>query len=240
MAHVTPPARTLITHVDGAKLAGRVAALTAALADATPAGHRPPELLVASKYYAPEVLPQLVAAGVTLLGENRAEALEAKQAATAGADVQWDFIGELQSRKAAAIAAQVSRIHSLASSSAVRKLRAAAAQGAPMPQLLVQVNVAEEAGKGGIAPADLPEFLEAAGELPVAGLMTMPPLAAEPAQSRRWFAALRELAERHGLVQLSMGTSQDVLVAAQEGATVVRVGGVLHSDERWAALGLGA
>lgn len=239
MAHVTPPARTLITSVDAAVLGERVAALRGALAEAAGrAGNAPPELLVASKYYAASALPALVDAGIALLGENRAEVLPEKQAALAGRGVQWDFIGELQSRKAAAIAAQVSRIHSLASSSAVRKLAAAAEQGAALPELLVQINVAGEAGKGGVEPAALPELLEAAGELPICGLMTMPPLAAEPGASRRWFGALRELAAVHGLAQLSMGTSQDVLVAAEEGATVVRVGGLLGDDARWASLGL--
>lgn len=240
MADVAPPRRVLIEHVDLHLLSGRVAALHDALGSAAPAGRQPAELLVASKYYAPAVIPALVAAGITLFGENRAELLAEKQATVAGQQVHWDFIGELQSRKAAQVAAQVSRIHSLCSESAARKLLGAAEHGDGLPSMLVQVNVAEEAGKQGVTPQELPKLLEAASGLPIRGLMTMPPLAADPEQNRRWFEALRELAIRHGLPQLSMGTSQDVLVAAQEGATVVRVGGLLHDDARWAALGLDA
>ena len=90
-------------------------------------------------------------------------------------------------------------------------------------EVLVEVNVAGDPGKAGIDPQQLPEFLERS-PVEVVGLMTMPPLAERPADNRRHFAALRELAERHGLRELSMGTSQDYVVAAQEGATIVRVG----------------
>jgi uncharacterized pyridoxal phosphate-containing UPF0001 family protein len=89
--------------------------------------------------------------------------------------------------------------------------------------VLVEVNVAGEAGKGGVAPADLEAFLERC-PVPVVGLMTMPPLVIEPQDSRRWFAALRELAAARGLPELSMGTTQDYEVAVEEGATLVRIG----------------
>ncbi len=180
--------------------------------------------------------PALVQAGATLLGENRADVLAAKQATVPAGSVQWDYIGELQSRKVKDLAPQVSRIHTLASESAVRRLHALAESGAAVPELLVQVNVAGEEGKGGVAPTELPALLEAAAGLPVRGLMTMPPLATGPDDSRTWFGALRELAEQHGLTQLSMGTSQDALVAAAEGATVVRVGGLLTSGDAWQRL----
>ncbi|MDQ8044913.1 MAG: YggS family pyridoxal phosphate enzyme [Solirubrobacteraceae bacterium] len=235
----TPPARVLLTEVDTAVVAHRFTALRDVLAAAAKTAGRdaPPEVLVASKYFDPVAIPALVAAGVTLLGENRADVIEAKQVAAAGtpasADLRWDYIGELQSRKAASIAPLVSRIHTLASESAVRKLVTHAESGAAVPTLLVQVNVAGEAAKGGVDPDGLPALLEAAASLSVDGLMTMPPLAGDPAESGRWFAALRELAAAHGLAQLSMGTSQDAVVAAEQGATVVRIGGLLTSDDQW-------
>lgn len=233
MAGVTPPRRVVLERVDEQLIAARLRELRERIAAVTPAGATPAQVLVASKYFAPSAIPALVAAGASLLGENRAEVLADKQAAAGAAAVQWDFIGELQSRKAPAIAPLVSRIHTLAGASAVRKLRAVDERGGTVPELLVQVNVAGEQAKGGIAPAALPELLEAAAGLPVRGLMTMPPLAARAEDNRRWFAALRQLADAHGLAQCSMGTSQDVLVAAQEGATVVRVGGLLTDDAAW-------
>ncbi len=126
-------------------------------------------MLVASKYFEPPAIPDLIRAGATLLGENRAEVIAAKQAAAPdGIAVQWDFIGELQSRKVGAIAAQVRRIHTLASESALRRLRAILDDGGRIPDLLVQVNVAEEEGKGGLLPRALPAFLEAAEGCPCA------------------------------------------------------------------------
>jgi uncharacterized pyridoxal phosphate-containing UPF0001 family protein len=227
----------LLEALDVAIVRERLAALTELLsAGAARAGRSTgPEILVASKYFAPVAIPALLEAGATLLGENRADVIEAKQAAAA-APARWDYIGELQSRKAASIAPLVDRIHTLASTSAARKLLGYAETGGRVPELLIQVNVAGEVAKGGVLPTELPALLEAAAGLPVRGLMTMPPLASRPDDSRRWFAALRDLAAQHGLAQLSMGTSQDAIVAAEEGATVVRIGGVLTSDEAWAAL----
>lgn len=234
MTAPTPPARPRLSAIDPALVGDRLAHLRAALADAAPG--EPPAVLVASKYFEPPAIADLIAAGATLLGENRADVLAAKQQAAGDAAVQWDYIGELQSRKVRDLVGAVTRIHTLASESAVRKLHAAAADGEAIPDLLVQVNVAGDAGKGGIEPAELPVLLEAAADLPVRGLMTMPPLAAHPDESRAWFSALRELAHAHGLAELSMGTSQDALVAAEEGATVVRVGGLLTSADAWNAL----
>lgn len=233
-----PPERRRLTHVDVAVVGDRLAHLRAALTQAADAAGRPdaPEVLVASKYFEPEAIPALVEAGATLLGENRADVLAAKQATIPAAAAQWDYIGELQSRKVKDLVGHVARIHTLASESAVRRLQAIAERGEALPDLLVQVNVAGEAGKGGIAPNELSAFLDAAAGLPIRGLMTMPPLASGPDDSRRWFAALRELAAQHGLRELSMGTSQDALVAAEEGATVVRVGGLLTSDDTWRRL----
>lgn len=178
------------------------------------------EILVATKYVACEQMPLLAEAGVRLVGENRAQDLVAKQEAH-GELFEWDFIGVLQSRKVRTVAPRVRLIHSLASESALREL-----ERYPARAVLVQVNVAGEEGKAGIAPHRLGEFL-ARCPVPVAGLMTMPPLADTPERNRRWFRALRELAERHGLRTLSMGTSQDWEVAVEEGATIIRLGSSL-------------
>lgn len=180
------------------------------------------ELLVAIKYVALEELPVLSQAGVTLVGENRAQDLQAK--AQAHGDLfTWDFIGQLQSRKVRAIVPHVRLIHSLASLSALRELERFKDAAKPGLRTLIEVNVAGEQGKAGISPDELDLYLERS-PVPVAGLMTMPPQAGDPDQSRRWFAALRELARDRGLATLSMGTSQDYEVAVEEGASIVRLG----------------
>jgi uncharacterized pyridoxal phosphate-containing UPF0001 family protein len=181
------------------------------------------EVLAAVKYLPADALPVLAEAGVTLVGENRAQALEEK--ATAHPGFRWHFIGQLQSRKVRQILPHVELIHSVASESALAQL---ARHGTPETEVLVEVNVAGEAGKAGIAPEELPGYLERAA-VRVTGLMTMPPAAEDPEASRPHFAALRELAHAHGLTRLSMGTSQDYAVAAQEGATIVRIGSALYS-----------
>ena len=185
------------------------------------------EIVVATKYLPVEEVEALREAGVTTLGENRAQDLRAKHAAHP--DLAYEFIGHLQSRKVRQVAPLVRRIHSVASDSAATQL---AVHGRADLELLVEVNVAGEAGKSGIAPRDLDAFLErlrAAGGGEVAGLMTMPPLASRAEDSRRWFAALRGLAAERDLRHLSMGTSQDFDVAAEEGATIVRIGGRILS-----------
>lgn len=184
------------------------------------------EILAAIKYVASEELGVLAEAGVTLVGENRAQALQEKHAAH-GPSFTWDFIGHLQSRKVKDVVPLVRLIHSVGSESAIAQLERHAT---PQTRILLEVNVAREAGKSGIEPEALPALLErarAAG-VTVAGLMTMPPLAADPEENRRWFAALAELAGVHGLRELSMGTSQDYRVAAEEGATIVRIGSSLY------------
>ena len=176
------------------------------------------EILAAVKYVPLEELGVLAEAGLELLGENRAQDLVAKADAYPHR-FTWDFIGQLQSRKVKQIIPYVRYIHSVASDSVLAQL---ARHRAARTEILVEVNVAGEAGKGGIAPAALPAFLERC-PVPVAGLMTMPPLASDAEQSRPWFSALRELAQLHELRHLSMGTSQDYLVAVEEGATIVRL-----------------
>jgi pyridoxal phosphate enzyme (YggS family) len=181
------------------------------------------EILAAVKYLPAEELGVLADAGIELLGENRAQDLSQKADAYPGR-FTWDFIGALQSRKVKTLLPYVRYIHSVASASALNQL---GRHGTDETEVLVEVNVAREAGKAGIAPEELDSFMERC-PVRVVGLMTMPPLAADPEQSRPHFAALRELAERHRLRHLSMGTSQDYVVAAEEGATILRLGNVLY------------
>jgi uncharacterized pyridoxal phosphate-containing UPF0001 family protein len=173
-------------------------------------------VVAATKYVSVDELGALAAAGVEVVGENRAQDLEAKHARY-GDRFRWHFIGHLQSRKAKAVSDVCELCHSLASESAAKRLAIPA---------LVEVNLSGESTKSGIAPDDLPRFLEIYGD--VRGLMTMPPASNDPEASRPYFRRLRELADEHGLSELSMGTSQDYRVAAEEGATYVRVGSVLY------------
>jgi hypothetical protein len=182
------------------------------------------EILAAVKYLPASELEALALGGVTVAGENRAQELVAKAAAVPGR-FTWDFIGQLQSRKVKEIVPLVRYIHSVASDSALAQLDR---HGTPQTKVLVEVNVAGVEGKSGISPDELDGFL-ARCPVEVVGLMTMPPLAADPEGSRPHFAALRELARTHGLEQLSMGTSQDYLVAVQEGATIIRLGSTLYA-----------
>jgi hypothetical protein len=181
------------------------------------------EILAAVKYVPVHELGALADAGITLVGENRAQDLIAKADAHPGR-FTWDFIGRLQSRKVRTILPHVRYVHSVASDSVLEQL---ARHGTPSTEVLVEVNVAREAGKDGVLPEQLGGFLERCPAR-VVGLMTMPPLAGNPELSRPHFAALRALAERHGLAQLSMGTTQDYVVAVQEGATIVRIGTSLY------------
>jgi PLP dependent protein len=182
------------------------------------------QVLAAVKYVALEELGVLADAGVRLVGENRAQQLVVKAQAYPGRFI-WDFIGHLQSRKVRQILPHVRYIETVASDSVLAQLERHASADT---EVMVEVNVAGEGGKSGIAPPELPAFIERCPAT-VVGLMTMPPLADEPEDSRPYFAALRELAQQHGLRELSMGTSQDYLVAVQEGATIVRLGTSLYS-----------
>jgi PLP dependent protein len=181
------------------------------------------QILAAVKYLAVEELGALAEAGLTVVGENRAQELEVK--AAAHPELTWDFIGQLQSRKVKQVLPRVRWIHSVASDSALKEL---GKHGTAQTEVLVEVNVAGEEGKAGVLPDDLGGFIERC-PVTVVGLMTMPPLAPRPEDSRRWFAALAQLAGDHGLRELSMGTSQDYAVAAQEGATIVRLGTILYT-----------
>ncbi|MBA3433996.1 MAG: YggS family pyridoxal phosphate enzyme [Actinobacteria bacterium] len=172
-------------------------------------------VVVATKYVSVEDMAALADAGVEVVGENRAQDLERKHAAY-GEAFRWHFIGHLQSNKAKVVNGLCELVHSLSSDSAARRLTVPA---------LLEVNLSGEETKSGVPPEEIAGFV---GRYPsIRGLMTMPPFASEPESSRPYFRRLRELAAEHGLSELSMGTSQDYRVAAEEGATLVRVGEVI-------------
>jgi uncharacterized pyridoxal phosphate-containing UPF0001 family protein len=173
-------------------------------------------IVAATKYVALPDMAALIEAGITVVGENRAQDLEAKRAEYGDA-FRWHFIGHLQSNKVKVVNRICELVHSLDSESAARRLEVPA---------LVQVNLAGEGSKSGVPPEEIAGYLE----YDVRGLSTMPPAAATPEESRPWFARLRELAAQNGLHELSMGTTQDYAIAAEEGATYVRVGSILFAD----------
>ncbi len=181
------------------------------------------EILAASKYVPLEEMGALAEAGVRLVGENRQQDLAAKRERWGDA-FEWDFIGNLQSRKVKQLLPCCRLIHSVATDSVLAQL---SRHAEPETEVLVEVNVAGEQGKGGVAPEDLREFIERC-PVRVSGLMAMPPFSQDPEHSRPYFARLRELAAHHNLERLSMGTSQDWKVAVQEGATIIRLGTALY------------
>jgi pyridoxal phosphate enzyme (YggS family) len=177
-------------------------------------------VVVATKYVSAEQMSALADAGVEVVGENRAQDLEQKHALY-GDVFRWHFIGHLQSNKVKVVNARCELVHSLGSDSAARRLTVPA---------LLEVNLSGEASKSGVSPDEVGDLV---ARYPlIRGLMTMPPLATDPESSRPTFRRLRELAAEHGLPELSMGTSQDYRVAAEEGATLVRVGATIFAPER--------
>ena len=216
MAHVT----RAFTGLDSARIATNLERVRERIAAA---GGDPEkvEICAAIKYVPIDELGALAAAGVQLVGENRAQDLVAKHERFGDA-FTWDFIGALQSRKVKDVAPIVRLIHSVASESALRKLAAN-----PAREVLIEVNVAGEESKAGIDPADLPRYIEEC-PVPVTGLMCMPPAVERPEDNRPHFARLAELAAEYGLARLSMGTTQDFEAAVAEGATIVRLGTVLY------------
>jgi uncharacterized pyridoxal phosphate-containing UPF0001 family protein len=180
------------------------------------------EILVASKYVPLEEMGALAEAGVTLVGENRQQDLAAKHERWGDA-FEWDFIGNLQSRKVKQALPLCRLVHSVATDSVLTQLER---YGDPRTEVLIEVNIAAEEGKGGVPPAGLPAFIERC-PVRVGGLMTMPPFSRDPEASRPHFARLAELAAGNGLRRLSMGTSQDWPVAVEEGATIIRLGTAL-------------
>jgi uncharacterized pyridoxal phosphate-containing UPF0001 family protein len=181
------------------------------------------EILAATKYVPLEEMGALAEAGVRLVGENRQQELLAKHERWGDA-FEWDFIGNLQSRKVKQLLPACRLIHSVATDSVLAQL---GKHGSSETEILVELNIAGEEGKGGVAPAQLGSFIERC-PVRVAGLMTMPPFSQDPEASRPHFARLAELAAEHGLGRLSMGTSQDWRVAVQEGATIIRLGTALY------------
>jgi PLP dependent protein len=173
-------------------------------------------IVAATKYVSADDMAALAEAGVGVVGENRAQDLEAKHAAYGDA-FRWHFIGHLQSRKAKIVNRTCELVHSLSSESAAKRLEIPA---------LIEVNLSGEESKSGVLADELDALLGAYPD--VRGLMTMPPETDDPETSRPYFRRLRELADDHGLAELSMGTSQDYRVAVEEGATLIRVGSVLY------------
>ncbi|HEV8459784.1 MAG TPA: YggS family pyridoxal phosphate enzyme [Gaiellaceae bacterium] len=173
-------------------------------------------IVAATKYVPLGDMAVLAEAGIPVVGENRAQDLEAKHAEYGDA-FRWHFIGHLQSNKVKVVNRICELVHSVDSLSAARRLEVPA---------LLQVNLAGEESKSGVSPGEIEPYLE----FDIRGLTTMPPAADTPEESRPWFAKLRELAHAHGLTELSMGTTQDFAVAAEEGATHVRVGSILFRD----------
>jgi pyridoxal phosphate enzyme (YggS family) len=173
-------------------------------------------IVAATKYVSVEEMAVLAGAGIEVVGENRAQDLEAKHAVYGDA-FRWHFIGHLQSRKAKTVNRICELVHSLSSESAAKRLEIPA---------LVEVNLSAEETKSGVGEAELDALLAAYSD--VRGLMTMPPETGDPAASRPYFRRLRELATERGLRELSMGTSQDYRVAVEEGATLIRIGSVLY------------
>jgi PLP dependent protein len=183
------------------------------------------EVLAAVKYLEGPEIEKLADAGITLVGENRAQDLLEKVRYGAGR-LRWHFIGVLQSRKVKQIVPHVELIHSVASDSALAALGRCAP---PAFEILVEVNVSGEPGKAGIPPAELDVFI-ARSPVRVVGLMTMPPLSDDPQSSRPHFEALARLARERGLRHVSAGTSQDFEVAVECGATIVRIGTSLYRE----------
>lgn len=198
----------LVASLDAARVRERYEALCA---EAGPGV----TVVVATKYVPDDLLAVLAAAGVAVVGENRAQDLERKHALY-GAAFRWHFIGHLQSNKAKVLNRTCELVHSVGSESAALRVTVPA---------LVEVNLSGEESKSGVNPADLPALLALGSD--VRGLMTMPPLADDAEASRPYFRRLRELAAEHGLAELSMGTTQDWRVAVDEGATLIRVGSAL-------------
>jgi pyridoxal phosphate enzyme (YggS family) len=201
----------------------RIAA-AARRADRDPAGVT---LVAATKTVAASLIAEVLAAGVTDIGENRAQELLAKapDLARAPGPPRWHFVGRLQRNKVAGLAPWVSLWQSVDRAA----LGSAIARRAPGAEVLVEVNVGDEVQKGGCAPAEAEALVDALRYegLAVQGLMTVHPQTGDP---RRWFASLRALGARLGLRELSMGMSDDFDIAVEEGATMVRVGRALFGE----------
>jgi PLP dependent protein len=227
-----------VERLDAEQVGARLSAVQERIGAAARRAGRDPsgvEVLAAVKYVPAELMGALADAGVTLVGENTAQALIAKQERW-GNRFTWDFIGHLQSRKTKDVLPRVRLIHSVDSDSVVAQIERHADERA---RVLLEVNAAGEESKNGVPLAGVNAFVERASRaehVVFSGLMTMPPFSEEPEDVRPHFARLRELRDRlrgdwggrHDFAALSMGTTQDYEVAVEEGATIVRLGGVLY------------
>jgi pyridoxal phosphate enzyme (YggS family) len=192
-------------------------------------------LIAVSKTFPLPLIRDAYAAGQRDFGENRVQEALQKIGSATDLEIRWHLLGHLQTNKARKAAPAFAAIHSVDSAELLLKLDAAAADAGATPELLIQVDLAGEATKHGVPPADVPRLFDAAAgcrAAGVAGLMTLPPFPDTPEDARPYFKRLREL--RDGwraagvpaamLRELSMGMSGDFEVAVQEGATMVRVG----------------
>jgi hypothetical protein len=208
------------------------------------AGRKPEDVLLigVSKVVEVERIRAAIAAGVAALGENRVQEAKAK-IAELGRPVPWHLIGHLQTNKVKDALPLFDLIHSLDRLELAQEFeRRAAALGRTVDTLL-QVNIASEASKGGFAPDAVSGALEAIGKLShvrVRGLMVIPPEVERAEESRPWFRQLREMADKHGLRERSMGMSGDFEVAIEEGATMVRVGTAIFGPRPLRAVDPGA
>ena len=225
--------------IDKATLAANFAALEVRLVAACTKANRPRasvQLVAVSKLHPPEAIRLAWELGHRDFGENYAQELRDKHTALGDCTgVRWHAIGPLQPKNAKYVAKAASVFHALERLEVAQELSKRRV-GAPL-ECLIEVNVAGEASKAGVAPAEVPAFIEQVKALPqleLVGLTAMPPQEEDPERSRPHFQTLRALAAEHGLTQLSMGTTGDFEVAIEEGATLVRVGTALfgHREPR--------
>ncbi len=196
-------------------------------------------LLGASKTVPPERIKEFYKCGLKTFGENRVQEFTAKYEALRGLDIDWHFIGRLQTNKVKYLMGKVSLIHSVDRKSLADEIEKRAQRAGLIQRVLLEVNVGGEETKGGVAPGELPELFSYVKGLPslkVEGLMTIPPYREDPEEVRPFFSKLRELKRRleeefgTTLKHLSMGMSHDFEVAIEEGATIVRVGTLLFGE----------
>jgi pyridoxal phosphate enzyme (YggS family) len=219
-------------------IADRLAEIRERIAAAARSAGRDPSsirLVAVSKTFPIESIREAYAAGQREFGENRVQEALQKVAAASDLDIRWHLLGHLQTNKAKKAATAFSTIHSVDSVELLQKIDAAAAEAGRTPELLIQVDLAGEATKFGVPPADVPQLFDAARRchaVRVAGLMMLPPLPESPEDARPWFRRLRELRDEWRaagvppsmLAELSIGMSGDFEVAIQEGSTMVRIG----------------
>jgi len=196
------------------------------------------EILAVSKLQSVEKIRKLYTTGQRLFAENYVQEAVEKQKQLADLKIEWHFIGHLQKNKAKLVVGNFTYIHSVDSLELAQTLDHAARMKNLTQKIFVQINLAREESKGGIHQEDLSHFLEKSaflGNIQVVGLMTMPPLFDDPQRARPFFRELRELLKIHQakcpqLQKLSMGTSSDYRIAAEEGSTIVRLGTILFGE----------